>query len=68
MANRWRYECDCHNCDKVEYVKDPANSRDGDYCIPAIKGEKTVRADDDYVIRCPFYRPKVSQMSFMEDR
>jgi hypothetical protein len=66
MANKWRYECDCHNCANVEYVFDPANSRDGDYCIPGIMGKKTVHADDDYVIRCDYYSPKVAQLSFME--
>ena len=63
MANKWKYECDCHNCANVKFVNDPTNHRNGYYCIPCIEGQKTVHASDDYVIRCNHYRPQNTQMS-----
>lgn len=61
--NKWKYECDCKNCSKVEYVNDPKRHRNGLYCIPGIEGKKTVHADDDYVVRCNHYTPKSTQLT-----
>lgn len=63
MANKWRYECDCHNCANVKFVCDPEHCRNGYYCIPGIEGKQTVHADDDYVVRCDHYCPQTTQLS-----
>ena len=59
MANKWRYECDCNNCEKVKRIVDPAKHMNGDYCTATVAGLKTIHADDDYVIRCDQYEPKM---------
>lgn len=61
---RWVYDCDCKNCKRLEFVNDPAHSRNGMYCIPGIealdagKEWNGLHADDDRHIRCDFYIPK----------
>ena len=64
MANKWRYECDCNNCEKVKRIVDPEKHMNGDYCTATVAGLKTIHADDDYVIRCDQYEPKMEQIAF----
>lgn len=63
MANKWKYECDCHNCAMVKFIDDPEHHRHGEYCTAAIAGKKTIHADDDYVVRCYCYIPESTQLS-----
>ncbi len=48
----WEYAFDCRNCDQVEHIED------GDYCMAMRRGEVTIRADADRILRCDAYRPK----------
>lgn len=67
MANKWKYECDCHNCEMVKFIDDPEHHRHGDYCTAHLKlGHSPIHADDDYVIRCDCYVPKIDQLSLFE--
>lgn len=65
MANKWKYECDCSNCEMVKFIDDPAHHRHGEYCTAHLNlGKSPIHADDDYVIRCDCYTPKATQLSF----
>lgn len=66
MANKWKYECDCSNCEMVKFINDPEHHRNGNYCTAVISGKDTIHADDDYVIRCYCYQPKQAQLSFFD--
>lgn len=60
----WKYDFDCRRCEQIRYVKDKI--RDGNYCIPIMTGQPNIHADDDRVVRCDGFRPKMEQMSLFE--
>lgn len=33
---KWKYDFSCKKCRHIQYVKDKAKRRDGDYCIKSI--------------------------------
>lgn len=67
MANKWRYECDCRNCSRVKFIDDPEHHRNGNYCTATLEGLKTIHADDDFVVRCYCYSPKLDQLSLFDN-
>ena len=34
---KWKYDFSCKKCRHIQYVKDKAKRRDGDYCIKFIE-------------------------------
>lgn len=60
----WRYDFECRLCEQRQYVKDEI--RNGLYCLPIMNGEWCIHADDDRVVRCDKYSPKMDQMSLFE--
>ena len=54
---KWKYDFSCKKCRHIQYVKDKAKRRDGDYCIKFIERTDAglpspIHADDDRVVRC----------------
>lgn len=54
---KWKYDFSCKKCRHIQYIKDKAKHRDGDYCIKAIERidaglPSPIHADDDHVVRC----------------
>ena len=53
---KWKYDFSCKKCRHIQYVKDKAKRRDGDYCIKFIERTDAglpspIHADDDRVVR-----------------
>ena len=61
---RWRYDFSCRDCENIKYIKD--DIRDGFYCIPVMNNEKPIHADNDRVVRCDRYEPKMVQMCLFD--
>lgn len=56
-ADRLFFFNSCKKCRHIQYVKDKAKRRDGDYCIKFIERTDAglpspIHADDDRVVRC----------------
>ena len=54
---KWKYDFSCKKCRHIQYVKDKAKRRDGDYCIKFIERTDAglpspIHADDDRIVRC----------------
>ena len=54
---KWKYDFSCKKCRHIQYIKDKAKRRDGDYCIKFIERTDAglpspIHADDDRVVRC----------------
>lgn len=54
---KWKYNFSCKKCRHIQYIKDNAKHRDGDYCTKSIERidaglPSPIHADDDRVVRC----------------
>lgn len=53
----------CRNCQNVQFIKDDAKGREGDYCVKAVERADAglpgpIHADEeDRVVRCDCYEP-----------
>nr|DAR98231.1 MAG TPA: hypothetical protein [Caudoviricetes sp.] len=60
---KWKYAFSCRNCQNVQFIKDDAKGREGDYCVKAVERADAglpgpIRADEeDRVVRCDCYEP-----------
>lgn len=60
---KWKYAFSCRDCQNVQFVKDEAKGREGDYCVKAIERFDAglpcpIHADEaDWVVRCDCYEP-----------
>lgn len=57
---KWKYDFSCKKCRHIQYIKDKAKRRDGDYCIKFIERTDAclpspIHADDDRVVRCDYF-------------
>ena len=58
---KWKYDFSCKKCRHIQYIKDKAKHRDGDYCIKAIERidaglPSPIHAGDDRVVRSNNYQ------------
>ena len=51
----WQYAFDCKNCSEVKRREDGASS--GDYCMATLRGDVTIHADGDRILKCDAYKP-----------
>lgn len=60
---KWKYAFSCRDCRHVQFIKDEAKGREGDYCVKSIERADAglpgpIHADgDDRVVRCDCYEP-----------
>lgn len=54
----WTYAFNCRDCAQVQPINDDATGRHGDYCTAILRGEVTIHADDDRVLRCDSWVPR----------
>lgn len=65
---KWKYDFSCKKCRHIQYVKDKAKRRDGDYCIKFIERTDAglpspIHADDDRIVR--FNRDKADYINII---
>lgn len=60
----WRYDFRCRECSQLVYHDDEL--RVGFYCEPMANGEDPIHADNDYVVRCDRYEPKMVQICLFD--
>lgn len=60
----WQYNFSCRDCSRLVYLND--EMRVGFYCIPLATGDRPIHADDDRVVRCDKYEPKMEQLSLFD--
>lgn len=59
---KWKYAFSCRN-QNVQFIKDDAKGREGDYCVKAVERADAglpgpIHADEeDRVVRCDYYEP-----------
>jgi len=61
---RWRYNFSCRDCECIKYLDD--GTRIGFYCIPIMNNEEPIHADNDRVVRCDRYVPKMEQLCLFD--
>lgn len=44
---KWKYDFSCKKCRHIQYVKDKAKRRDGDYCIKFIERTDPEEGDSE---------------------
>lgn len=60
---KWKYAFSCRDCRHVQFIKDEAKGREGDYCVKSIERADAglpgqIHADEaDRVVRCDCYEP-----------
>lgn len=60
---KWKYAFSRRDCQNVQFIKDEAKGREGDYCVKAIERADAgppgpIHADEsDRTIRCDCYEP-----------
>lgn len=62
-APKWEYAFSCKKCRHIQYIKDEARTRDGDYCVKCVErldagAPNPIHADEeDRVVRCDCFEP-----------
>lgn len=52
---RWRYAFNCKDCLQIRELHDGVH--EGRYCMAMLRGEETIHADDDRILRCDCWQP-----------
>ena len=62
-VRKWRYAFNCRGCLQICELHDGVH--EGNYCMPMLRGEDPIHADEDRIVRCDAWSP--AQIGIFEE-